>query len=150
VWRGREDFEGLCRVGDRLAGVCKPTHILTKDTALGSAIAEHFTRIGHRVVQVGIKGLSKADRFKANLGRLKAGDVVLREPAPWASVFIDEMVRFPYHGFDDPVDALIQSLTWTRENPPVAPPTIASGLRSRPRQPHPMRDPKNLMRPPFR
>jgi predicted phage terminase large subunit-like protein len=150
VWRGREDFEGLCRVGDRLADVWKPTHILTEDTALGPALAEHFARIGHRVFQVGTKGRPKADRFQANLARLKAGDVVLCEPAPWASVFIDEIVRFPYHAFDDQVDALIQLLTWTRENPPPPPRIIASGLGSRPRQPHPMRDPKNFMRPRLR
>ena len=150
VWRGREDFEGLCRVGDRLADVWKPTHILTEDTALGPALAEHFARKGYRVFQVGTKGRPKADRFQTNLARLKAGDVVLCEPAPWASVFIDEMVRFPYHAFDDQVDALIQLLTWTRENPPPPPRIIASGLGSRPRQPHPMRDPKNFMRPRLR
>jgi hypothetical protein len=38
------------------------------------------------------------DADVANIGWLKAGDVVL-----WASVFIDEMVRFPYHAFDDQV-----------------------------------------------
>ena len=108
----------MCRVGDRLADVWKPTHILTEDSALGPALAEHFARKGYRVFQVGTKGRPKADRFQTNLARLKAGDVVLCEPAPWASVFIDEMVRFPYHAFDDQVDALIQLLTWTRENPP--------------------------------
>jgi phage terminase large subunit-like protein len=56
----------------------------------------------------------RRDADVANLGRLKAGDVVLCEPAPWASVFIDERVRFPYHAFDDQVDVLIQLLTWTR------------------------------------
>ena len=60
------------------------------------------------------------DADVANLGRLKA-------------VFIDDRVRFPYHAFDDQVDALIQFLTWTRENPPVAPRIIASSLGLRPR-----------------
>jgi hypothetical protein len=80
------------------------------------------------------------DADVANLGRLKAGDVVPCEPAPWASVFIDERVRFPYHAFDDQLDVLIQLLTWTRENPPVAPRIIASSIGLRPRQTHPMRD----------
>ena len=92
----------------------------------------------------------RRDADVPNLGRLKAGDVVLCEPAPWASVFIDEMVRFPYHAFDDQVDAFIQLLAWTRENPPVPPRIIVSGLGSRPRQPHPMRDPKNFIRPRLR
>jgi hypothetical protein len=93
----------------------------------------------------------RRDADVPNLGRLKAGDVVLCEPAPWASVLIDVRVRFPYHAFDDQVDVLIQLLTWTRENPPVAPRIIAStSIGLRPRQAHPMRDPKNFMRPRLR
>jgi hypothetical protein len=60
----------------------KPTLTLTDDTALGPALAEHFARKGYRVFQVGTRGRSKADRFQANLARLKAGDLVLWEPAP--------------------------------------------------------------------
>jgi hypothetical protein len=58
------------------------------------------------------------------------------------------MVRFPFAKYDDQVDALLQILTWLNENPPAPKPVIARSIGTR--QPHPMRNPKNLLRPQLR
>jgi predicted phage terminase large subunit-like protein len=149
VWRGREDYMNLCSVADRLVQVWAPTDILVEDTALGPALANHFNRSGHRAVSINVGNQSKQDRFQNHLNRFKAGDVVLCSPAPWISTFIDEMVRFPFARNDDQLDGLLQILTWLVENPPAPRPVIARNI-ARTRQPHPMRDPRNFMRPRFR
>ena len=102
-------------VAGRLIETWRPTHILIEDTALGPALGGHLSRFGHNVVQVGIRGKSKEERFQNNLDRFKAHHVVLCE-GPWLPCFLDEMVRFPF-GEDDQIDALTQLLSWIRENP---------------------------------
>lgn len=146
IWRGREDYVSLCGVADRLVQTWKPTDILVEDTALGPALANHFSRGGHRTTAINVGGQSKENRFQNHVNRFKAGDVVLCSPAPWIPAFTDEIVRFPFAKYDDQVDALLQILTWLNENPPPPKPVIAHNI-ARTRQPHPMRDPKNFMRP---
>ena len=145
VWRGREDYVNLCGVADRLVQTWKPTDILVEDAALGPALANHFSRGGHRVTAINVRGQSKENRFQNHVNRFKAADIVLCSPAPWIAAFIDEMVRFPFSKFDDQVDSLLQILTWLNENPSLPRPVIAHSI-ARTRQPHPMRDPKNFMR----
>ncbi|MGO9845271.1 MAG: hypothetical protein ACLPKT_01325 [Methylocella sp.] len=149
VWRGREDYVNLCSVADRLVQIWKPTDILVEDAALGPALANHFSRDGHRVTTINVRGQSKENRFQNHVNRFKAADVVLCSPAPWIATFIDEMVRFPFAKYDDQVDALLQILTWLKENPSTPKRVIARGIAPT-RQPHPMRNPKNLLRPQLR
>jgi hypothetical protein len=69
VWRGREDYENLCGVADRLVQTWKPTDILVEDSALGPALACHFRRGGHRVMEINVGGQSKQNRFQNHINQ---------------------------------------------------------------------------------
>jgi len=115
VYRKRMDFPTLRRTVIELDRQYKPHAILVEDAASGVQLVQDLKaqRI-YSVKPVKVKG-DKQTRVFAQSGLFESGVVRIPQKAAWVTDFVHEITSFPFHKFDDQVDATIQGLDYLRE-----------------------------------
>ena len=115
VRRSRMDYPTLKRTALELARQYKPHAILVEDAASGVQLVQDMKeqRI-YSVKPIKPQG-DKQTRLFAQSGHFESGVVRIPQKAAWVKDFVHEITSFPFHKFDDQVDAVIQGLAYLRE-----------------------------------
>jgi predicted phage terminase large subunit-like protein len=109
------DFPTLRKTAIELAKQHKPHTILVEDAASGTQLVQDLKQQGiYSVKPVKAKG-DKQTRVFAQSSLFESGRVCIPQKALWVTDFVHELTSFPFHKFDDQVDATIQGLDYLRE-----------------------------------
>jgi len=115
VYRKRMDFPTLRKTAIELAKQHKPHTILVEDAASGTQLVQDLKQQGiYSVTPIKTKG-DKQTRVFAQSSLFESGRVRIQQKATWVTDFVHELTSFPFHKFDDQVDATIQGLDYLRE-----------------------------------
>ena len=115
VRRARMDFPTLRRTAIELAHPYKPHAILVEDASSGIQLVQDLKeqRI-YSVKPIKPQG-DKQTRLFAQSSLFESGVVRVPKEARWVTDFVHELTSFPFHKFDDQVDAISQGLGYLRE-----------------------------------
>jgi predicted phage terminase large subunit-like protein len=120
--RGRWDFPDTLKVMEEQQSKplwCNTSTILIEDKADGRAAIPVLKQKFPGILPVNPKG-SKEERLSTVTTYWQCGNVLLPKGAPWLSLYIDEITRFPSTTNDDQVDATTQALEWIYNVPKFA------------------------------
>ncbi len=119
VFRRKLDYPAQRKAVIRLAHEHRANVVLIEAAATGSPLAADLRSLNTTGVPTPIavtpRG-SKSERISIQSHQIEAGNVRVREKAPWIDEFRNEIVAFPAGRHDDQVDALSQLLAWVEHN----------------------------------
>lgn len=133
VLRERLAFPDLLNAVVTQAQRHKPHKILIEDASAGIQLIQMLRNDQPRGVPlpIAMKPIqSKQDRALIAVTRAERGELILPTTAPWAEIFVNELLAFPVGRYDDQVDALAYLMAHTDAEP--APPRLDVSSLTRP------------------
>lgn len=133
VFRERLAFPDLLNAVAAQARRHKPHKILIEDASAGIQLIQMLRNDQPRGVPlpIAMKPIqSKQERAMIAVTRAERGELILPPTAPWAEIFVNELLAFPVGRYDDQVDALAYLMAHTDAEP--APPRLDVALLTRP------------------
>jgi predicted phage terminase large subunit-like protein len=115
VRRARMDFPTLRRAAIELARQYKPNTILVEDASSGIQLVQELKEQGIYSVKPFKPQGDKQTRLFAQQSLFESGVVRVPKEAHWVTGFVHELTSFPFHKFNDQVDAISQGLAYLRE-----------------------------------
>jgi len=110
-----------------LAARWKTDLVIVEDTSTGMGLIQLLQE--HRINVLGRRPKDdKETRMLRHQGRFEVGRILLPTEAPWLADFENELLAFPYGGYDDQVDALLLFLDWFSENESYLNPVIVGPI----------------------
>jgi predicted phage terminase large subunit-like protein len=111
VLRKQCEYPELLRLAVEQHQKFQPNIVLIEDHGNGTALIQQLAKEGIKTKAIRPER-DKYVRFSTASLHFEKGEVFLPRDAPWLSLFIDELLRFPQTGFDDQVDSISQLLNW--------------------------------------
>ncbi|MGA3209545.1 MAG: phage terminase large subunit [Syntrophales bacterium] len=115
VRRARMDFPTLRRTAIELARQYKPHTILVEDASSGIQLVQELKQERIYSVKPFKPQGDKQTRLFAQQSLFESGVVRVPKEAHWVTGFVHELTSFPFHKFNDQVDAISQGLAYLRE-----------------------------------
>jgi len=109
------DFPTLRRTAIELARQYKPHTILVEDASSGIQLVQELKQERIYSVKPFKPQGDKQTRLFAQQSLFESGVVRVPKEAHWVTGFVHELTSFPFHKFNDQVDAISQGLAYLRE-----------------------------------